>query len=158
VLPEHARQLERMGIDQKGSPVDVSKKKAAKPEVLTPEKEKEIRAEIALQKKWLLEDKASDSQEPEYIPEVVNEAAELRYELGKMNEMDRYEKITEFEIRGVMIPEEYQLFTTYFERTSEYENNREYFEEFRAKMAIAYQVDMKNRGLKIGADAGTSAH
>lgn len=157
VLPEQRRRLERLGIDQMGAPIDISRKKPIEPDIFTPEKEKEIKAEVELQKRLLLEEKAAAYQEPEYVPEIINEATDIRYQLGEMDEMDRYEKITELEIRGLMIPKEYQAFTTYYELTPEYESYKDYFEEYRAKMAIAYQVDIENNDLKTRADAGTPA-
>ena len=155
VLPEQQRRLKRLGIDQLGMPLDASRKKPIEPDILTPAKEKKIRVEIELQRKLQQEGKTAISQEPEYIPEIINEATDIRDQLREMDEMERYEKITELEVRGLMIPKEYQAFTTYFELTPEYKKYKDYFEEYRAKMALMYQVDIENNNPKNRADAGT---
>ena len=61
--------------------------------------------------------------------------------LPKMNERDRYEKLAEFEVRGWMIPKRWQAFMTYFEQTPEYEGNKDYYDEHRARIACMYQLE-----------------
>jgi putative transposase len=54
-------------------------------------------------------------------------------------EMDRYEKDLEYEAQGMLIPREERDWMGYFERTAQYERFRDYFEDFRIKMALLHQ-------------------
>ena len=58
-----------------------------------------------------------------------------------MSESDRFEKLTELEVKGWLIPREHQAWMKYFEQTEEYERHREYFEEHRVKMVMTYGSD-----------------
>jgi hypothetical protein len=78
----------------------------------------------------------------EYVPEIVDETAEPFDRLSKMSEMDRYEKLIELEIKGRLIPRQWEAFMRYYEQTEEYTRYEDDFETHRRKMAMAYQVDL----------------
>ena len=60
--------------------------------------------------------------------------------LREMADMDRYEKLIEYEMQSVFIPKDEQGFMKYFEDTEQYERFADYFEEYRAKMSLMYQT------------------
>ncbi len=82
---------------------------------------------------------AGGDQAEAYVPEVVSEAETLRRRLEACSEMDRYEALVEMEAQGQMVPKQWQAFMKYFEMTPQYGRLRDYYEEFRAKMALTYQ-------------------
>lgn len=58
--------------------------------------------------------------------------------LKDLPELDRFEKLLEYETRGWLIPEEHKAWMSYFEKTQDYERHQEYFEQHKAKMALMY--------------------
>ena len=60
--------------------------------------------------------------------------------LPEMAEKDRYEKLAEFEVRGWVIPKQWQAFMSYFEQTPEYLNHQDYYDEHRGRIIQMYQL------------------
>ena len=59
--------------------------------------------------------------------------------LAEVPDMDRYEKLLEYEVQGVLIPKDEQGFMRYFEQTEQYTKYTDYFDEHRTKMVMMYQ-------------------
>lgn len=135
ILPEHEMQLAQI---KKTEPINAKTKtlKLEIPAKLTEQDEKEILAEVGR-----IEVEVVD-ETPEVIamPEIVNEAEETFGSLAQLSEMDRYEKLIELEVSGILIPKQYQAFMSYFEMTAAYKSQQDYFEERRAIMATMYQA------------------
>jgi len=62
-------------------------------------------------------------------------------QLPKMEDADRYEKLLEMESQTMLIVRDEQAFMRYFEQTEQYLRHGEYYEEYRAKMALMYQSE-----------------
>ena len=120
VMPEHRRQLEMLGLTQKG-PAAID---APAQELLDDDA---ILAEAAA-----IETETEPEAEPIILPEVARE----RDGLDSMREADRYERLVEIEVSGQLVPKQWQAFMTYFEMTPEYRRNIEYYEEHRARAAM----------------------
>ncbi|MFZ5775078.1 MAG: Mu transposase C-terminal domain-containing protein [Thermodesulfobacteriota bacterium] len=120
VLPEHNRRLAEIGIDTSGRPAQVKQLPQRSTE-LTVVDEQRIMTEVA-------------------EIEVVDEAADIRRQLGQMKDGDRYEKLLELRAEGVLISKDYQAFMRYFELTPEYERNKEYYEQREAVFACMCQA------------------
>lgn len=120
ILPQHQRQLANIGI-LPGSNQQNIKQLPPKPLVVD---EKKLMAEV----KELEDYQAKD------------DAACLRRELESLNEMDRYEKLLEMRVRGILLCEEYQAFVAYFEKTSHYRKSADYYEEYEQKIALMHQL------------------
>ena len=59
-------------------------------------------------------------------------------QIESLSDLDRFEKLIEFEVRGLLIPREHKAWMAYFEQTREYARPREYFDAPRNKMAVMY--------------------
>jgi len=136
ILPEHKIQI--ANIVPAGRVEDKTRRIEASVE-LTEQDEKKILAEV---KRAEVVDEA-----PEIIilPEVVSEAEEIFGGLSRLSEMDKYEKLIELEISGILIPKQYQAFMSYFEMTDDYKHQQDYFEERRAITATMYQTGLTQR-------------
>lgn len=86
----------------------------------------------------------ADEAEPvtDYTPEVETEARILWENITHMDEADRYEKLIELDMQGVLIPAPHQAWMRYFEMTPAYQRQEEYYMEYRAKMALMYSRAM----------------
>jgi len=71
---------------------------------------------------------------------ILDDSPEIWKVLPQMPENHRYEKLVEFEVRGWVIPKQWQAFMSYFEQTPEYLNRMDYYEEHRGRV-----VDMFNQ-------------
>ncbi len=140
VMPEHKRMLAAMGVVDGDSPATVRQIK--EPLKLTDAKKKQIQAEVR-QLEALNQESAAEPDEV-YAPEIVDETTAFFDRLSEMSEMDRYEKLIELEIKGQLIPEQWEAFMRYYEQTDEYMRYEDDFETHRRKMAMAYQVDLKD--------------
>lgn len=78
------------------------------------------------------EDRLDDS----YAPVVEMDSEWDR--LTELHESDRFERLLEMEIKGVVIPAHYQAWMRYFEQTPMYRNQEAYYVEYRAKMALMW--------------------
>ncbi len=78
----------------------------------------------------------------DYMPEAARQEDQVFSRLSEMSEFDRAEKLIELEIRGYLIPKDQQAWLTYFEQSRTYQRYQEYFEEYRAKMAMIYGSDL----------------
>jgi putative transposase len=134
VLPEHNRMLARLGIEQKD---EVGRLKGEEPAALpmSAAETERIEAEVARLQKMQDELPPEDDPADEPAPEVVDDAAELRFRLGRLPEPERYEALMEMELQGHLMCQEYRAFMTYFELTEEYRRHRDYYEA--KKLAIA---------------------
>ena len=139
VMPEHRRMMDRLGIS--GAGAENVKQLPEKPTKIN---EAKILADV--KELEAMQPVKEETAEVETLPEVVDETAEIFSRLSGMNEMDRYEKLLELEIRRLLIPKQYQAFMTYYEVTPEYEKYQDYFEEHRAKTAMMYQTDIAEDG------------
>lgn len=79
----------------------------------------------------------ADFEETFKTVEPLGAAAELRYELERLNEADRYEKLQEMEIMGQMLTKSWQAFMRYFETTSEYLRHQSHYETRRTCLKAA---------------------
>ena len=151
VMPEHARRLEQLGINtselgpipKKKRIVEIREVAAEEIEEARPTPEEED-ARIQAELEELIELQKGLPPEPqaeEYVPEVWDETAAMWDKIRKMPEMDRYEKLVELDVRGMLIPRQDRAFMCYFEETKTYARHIEYFEEFRTKTAMMYQVE-----------------
>ena len=142
--------LEQLGIDttelavvKKRRIVEIREIPAVEIEEARPTSE-EDEARIQAELEELIELQKGLPPEPqaeEYAPEVWDETAAMWDRIRKMPEMDRYEKLVEFDVRGMLIPRQDRAFMCYFEETKTYARHIEYFEEFRTKTAMMYQVE-----------------
>lgn len=135
VMPEHKRMLASMGVEN-GPPPRAETPKALP---MSAAEEKQIEADV----RKLREMQAELPPEQvgfadECLPESVDDAAELRMQLNRMDEADRYEALMDMDVQGLLVTNEWRAFMTYFELTPAYERHRGYFEERRLKMAAAF--------------------
>jgi len=81
------------------------------------------------------------------IPEedILKDDPKIWQVLPDMEEKDRYEKLAEFEVRGWMIPKQWQAFMSYFEQTPEYQENKDFYDEHRARIACMYQLEVEHK-------------
>jgi len=133
VLPEHRRQLAAIGLDaQEARPTA---------EVIRlPASSKQVESELAELARLHADEPTSEPAE-EYVPEVADETTAVWQRLPQMVEMDRYEKLLELDIRGVLIPRQYRAFMNYYEQTPEYARYADRFEDHRVRMVMMYQLD-----------------
>jgi hypothetical protein len=134
VLPESRARIEAAGFkidDSHIRPVKALPEPAAKPI-----DEDKVRRDLAAME-TIREDDPLDAQEL-YTPEVEDDASLVYARLGNLSDLDRFEKLIEFEVRGLLIPREHKAWMTYFEQTREYARHREYFDDHRNKMAVMY--------------------
>jgi len=61
--------------------------------------------------------------------------------LHDMPDMDRYERLVEYEMQRVFVPKDERSFMRYFEQTDTFARLSEYFAEHRTKMALMYQAE-----------------
>ncbi len=122
VLPEHRKQLESIGVLP-----DPDKPKVKEPSQKAIELDEEkILAEVEAYKK-------ENDQ---------SEATDYWSDLQSMSEMDRYEKVLEAEIQGWMIPKQWAAFAKYYEQTTEYDRHADYWEEYKIKTTMMYQMEV----------------
>ena len=114
VLPQHRRMLERSGVTETGP----DKKIKSLPE---PIDEQKIMAEVR------------------QIEKAQASGVEIWDEILDLNDMDWYEKLTEMDCKGVLIPAREQAWMKYYEQTPEYAGLQDYFEEYKIKMALTYK-------------------
>lgn len=144
VIPEHRKQLERLGITYDSK--NCLKKLPEKTE-LTPEDEARIQEEVKDLRKHQ-DELPKEPEQEEYIPEIIDETAEFFKSLFQLSEMDRYENLIEADVRGWLISKKWQAFMTYYEKTEEYARHEDYWEEYRVKMVLTYQTD-EVHGLRL---------
>lgn len=69
-----------------------------------------------------------------------HEARALRHQLAAMNESDRFEKLLEMQVSGLLLCEEWQAFMRYFRASDRYRKAAGYYEELEARFAMMYGV------------------
>jgi len=72
---------------------------------------------------------------------ILDDSPEIWKVLPDMPENHRYEKLVEFEVRGWVIPKQWQAFMSYFEQTPEYLDRLDYYEEHRGRVAEMFQEE-----------------
>ena len=77
---------------------------------------------------------------------ILDDSPEIWNILPDMPEPHRYEKLVEFEVRGWVIPKQWQAFMSYFEQTPEYLDRLDYYEEHRGSVVAMFQLEEKNGG------------
>ncbi len=87
-------------------------------------------------------DPGSEELDDFYIPQERS----VWEKLQDLSELDRYDQLLEMEVRGVLIPTDFQSFQRYFEATEEFRRLRDYFENRRAQFANAYRESTKAVG------------
>lgn len=138
ILPQHNQVLASIGIEAgSGFRVQGSEKKKQLP--MSAEEKRRIEDEVRQLEAMQAELPPDEPCEDEACEaEVVDEsAAEIRFQLSRMSESDRYERLMDMEVMGQLMCPEYRSFMAYFELTDEYARHREYFEEKKAKLAAA---------------------
>lgn len=137
VIPEARKRIEQAGFSINDTRIGSVK---ALPEPIPTQTDEEINKDLAELESVQLDDIFEEYDE-DYTPEVINEAEQVFSELKELPESDRFEKLTELEVKGWLIPREHQAWMKYFEQTKEYERHRDYFEEYRTKMVMTYGSD-----------------
>lgn len=127
IIPAHQRQLASIGILPGGSAEGARRLPAPDP-VLT---ETDYAAALA-------EAEQMGARQQEY------DAKQLRDELAKMGEPNRYEKLIEMQVQGILLCEEWRAFIRYFRTTQAFERSRDYYEDYEAKMAMVYGLRSEN--------------
>ncbi len=61
--------------------------------------------------------------------------------LHDMSDMDRYERLVEYEMQRIFIPKDERNFMRYFEQTDTFTRLSEHFADYRTKMALMYQTE-----------------
>ena len=76
---------------------------------------------------------------------ILDDSPEIWKVLPQMPENHRYEKLVEFEVRGWVIPKQWQAFMSYFEQTPEYLDQIDYYEEHRGRVLEMFQEGLTQR-------------
>lgn len=74
---------------------------------------------------------------------ILDDSPEIWKVLPQMPENHRYEKLVEFEVRGWVIPKQWQAFMSYFEQTPGYMDRMDYYEEHRGRIVEMFQLEDK---------------
>lgn len=119
IIPEHRRFMAQIGCDPRGLPYPDTTTDLPEPADYD---EARIRAEVEARQR------------------EGGGTSDFWSDLDECPEMDRYERLIECDIQGMLIPKQWQAFMRYYEMTPEYDRHREYWEEYRAKMALMYQA------------------
>ncbi|MCP3923027.1 MAG: hypothetical protein GY714_10615 [Desulfobacterales bacterium] len=133
-IPEIRKRVQDSGFDINGN--QEVKQIPEKKKELTKDDIEKIKSEVkALEK---MQDDGEvieiDDYEPTCEPEDINS------EIDKMSDTDKYEKLIEMDSLGVPLTDEYKAFIIYFEKTSEYKDNKKYFEERRCDLITINQI------------------
>jgi len=147
ILPEVRKYNETCGFTNNGNVKALSQRSTALPLLTDAERSRHQRAVDACEvchvefqpeviddyrPEVVYEDRLDDS----YAPVVDMDSEWDR--LTELHESDRFERLIEMEIKGVMIPAHYQAWMRYFEQTPMYRNQEAYYVEYRAKMALMW--------------------
>ena len=123
VLPEHQRQLERMGVA--GQVIEIGAKKGAKQLPAPPLSESDCERIMA---------EAEELQRDHSL----QQAKQLNLELESLSEGDRYERLLEIEMQGQLVPKRWQNFMRYYEEVISSTNDHEYWDARKAALAIMH--------------------
>ena len=140
IMPDYMRQLEGHGL----VPVKEQPRNGRKP---TPKKlsQAEIkRMETEYQQRLLEQEKLTfeaDEQQDDFVPTVEDQASTIWSDIERLDGAQRYEKLVEQDVQSRLIPKKWQAWMQYFEMSPEYESQLDYWEEYRAKMCMMYQVE-----------------
>ncbi len=129
ILPENQRQLERMGVEAQVG--EIGAKKSQLKQIAAPISEVDYENVLAE-----AEQMGARQQE--------DDAEQLRKSLSQMSEPNRYEKLIEMQVQGILLCEEWRAFIRYFRTTQAFERSRDYYEEYEAKMAMVYGLRSEN--------------
>lgn len=146
ILPGYAASLDRMGLFssvQAELPVTPSSRttKAKTTQAISVPTDEDFEAELAELHAMNQPDlePETESEEPDFEPYVISSADQYWTDVrGTYPEEDRYEMLLEAEAQSMVIPAEFTAFMRYFEQTEKYGRMRDYFEEFRMKMALLH--------------------
>ena len=129
ILPDYKRQLETVGIctdEAKNSEhKSGARKKAEMPEIPVLMDAAEIEKELAV---------LSEHNQPE--------AYDIFADIERLDGDEKYEKLMEVEVRGLLMPSHHQAWMRYFEQTPAYANNLDHYESLRGQMAVAWQCEV----------------
>lgn len=147
ILPGYAASLDRMGLtasataELPSATLASAAKKPITPAIPTPTDD-EFEAELAELHRMNQPALEPDTdEEPDFESYVISAADQFWTDVrGTYPEEDRYEMLLEAEAQSMVIPAEFTAFMRYFEQTEKYGRMREYFEEFRVKMALLHAV------------------
>lgn len=147
ILPGYAASLDRMGLtasataELPSATLASAAKKPTTPAIPTPTDD-EFEAELAELHRMNQPALEPDTdEEPDFESYVISAADQFWTDVrGTYPEEDRYEMLLEAEAQSMVIPAEFTAFMRYFEQTEKYGRMREYFEEFRVKMALLHAV------------------
>jgi len=124
VVPDVQKQIENAGFEVQGSEVHGS------------QKEKKV---LALPMSSAEKEKIQEDFER---LEADQTRVDIWEQLPKLEDADRYEKLLEMESQAMLIVRDEQAFMRYFEQTEQYMRHEDYYEEYRAKMALMYQSEV----------------
>lgn len=135
IIPETRKRIESTGFSIGNNP-EGTVKSLPEPETTTVIDEEKIKKDLAELESFREDDPASamDDDNPESFTNQDHVFSGLKH----MDEPDRFEKLLEVEAKGWLIPKEHKAWMSYFEQTPEYARHQEYFEDYRAKMALVY--------------------
>lgn len=122
ILPEVQGYMQQIGISPEGQPIS------------KPAKEQPI----AL-------DYARERREAARMAEIghLEQAAEQQQALLQMSEADRYERLVELESRGHELSEQWIGFMAYYQKTTAYLDNAEYWEQLSRTTGLQYRTATK---------------
>jgi putative transposase len=156
VMPETITMLSMIPDPQEPKPIQSDIKQLPSPEQIASEvavlraENQEYTRQEAISRQQEAEQKAEmdrilrqDFEENFKTPEPLPPSAELRYDLERMKEADRYETLMDMEIMGQMITKHYKAFMRYFELGPEYLRHQEYFESRKATLKSALSKEIK---------------
>jgi putative transposase len=121
VIPETQRQIENAGFDVKP---EAGSRKPEKVKVIPLSDDAKARLQAEFEDK-----------EREY-----DEMGRINWDdLANMPDMERYEKLLEYEVQGITIPKDEAGFMRYFEQTDQYLRHFNYFDDHKTKLMMMYQ-------------------
>lgn len=140
ILPAYKKQIEAIGLaqipgGQSGRQPIQQKKELSEAETTRIETEYQQRLreqEVALP--------CPEETAEEYVSTVEDPAIALWREVEQLGDMQRYEKLLELTVTNTLIPKKWQAYMQYYELTEEYRRHGEYWDDFRAKMALLHQM------------------
>ena len=69
------------------------------------------------------------------------EATDIFNEIERLDGDEKYEKLLEVEVRGLLMPSEHKAWMRYFEQTPAYSKNLDHYESLRGQLAVAWQCE-----------------
>lgn len=80
---------------------------------------------------------------------ILDDSPDIWKLLPEMEESQRYEKLTEYEVRGWMIPKQWQAFMSYFEQTPGYLDRVDYYDDHRGRVAEMFDDNLTQKNMEV---------